>query len=172
MSYSIYYMERPLIETWFGQGVVRGHHAFLALVKERGVQEPFIEQEIHFKNEGFLRLKVHTYPQEGMQGDHFDDLVAYGHIGGEEKYMLDMWDRAKTIATLIEKNKVPFGTERLSDSFNCRSASIALLRSLGLEYYPPEEVNTTVGVLADILNRIGVSRPVAVPESFDRLEVI
>lgn len=158
MTHSIYYMERPVTQTWFGEPCVRSHHAFLALVKEQVGVDSVIEQEIHFKDEGFLRLKIYDFPKNS--GDHFSELCPYGHIGGSEDHMLSIWDRAVDVAKQIDDAHLLFGKQGLKHSFNCRSATIALLNSIGLEYYAPDGVNSDAGTKADIISKLGLKEPV------------
>lgn len=68
--------------------------------------------------------------------------------------MKSVWNSAIETSLKIERARIPFGTQRLSDSFNCRSATIALLHSISLSYYSPVEVETDCGVMTDLLTRV------------------
>lgn len=148
MTLSLYFVERPVTETWFGEDFVKFYHAYLALVEEAINISPKILEEIHFKNEGHMRLKIHDR-ENGFIPD-LQDLPNWGHIGGDDGHIKDIWQRVKGKAQEIDAAHIDFDGERRPDSANCRAACIALLDAIGLEYVPVEGVDNAPGSEANL----------------------
>jgi len=156
MPFSIYYLERPMTQTMFGQEVVIGTHAYVALAEEWTDAQSLIAEEIHFKNEGFMRLRHHKYGVNGFERPTFEGVSKYGHIGGKLCDVKPLWDRAVAVAEKIEELNIPFCGFKKPDSYNCRAASEVMLKAMGLELYLPEKLEVTSGMQSDLWERLDV----------------
>ncbi len=150
MGFSIYFAEQAVTDSEFRRDEVMSSHAYLALAEEHMVRPPIVREEIHFKNEGFLRLRHHRFYTPDRPAQPFKRSDLYGHIGGKWCDIKPVWDDAVQFSKLIETLDIPFCGYGLKESYNCRSGAMVVLRQMGFDYHASKRVVSNSGTRSDL----------------------
>lgn len=126
------------------------YHAFLMLVDE-ATQPPTIHEQLHFVDGEDLQLEARAMrgihiPEE--EPDRYQNLRVSPIIGGDEAYMLEMWNHALKYAFYIKAEELKFDKEGYKhdpEALNCRKMVIATLRNLGIETDPKHHFAQAAG---------------------------